>query len=105
MEIANNFSFLVSVVPATVAPQATRPSSTAKGTLPSVSQAPITGFGSSEKLSLVTLSKFNILENTVEDIKNRVYGSMPKNEEILEEVRFCHVLHSNLITFRLVEVR
>ncbi|CAG4924111.1 unnamed protein product [Colias eurytheme] len=42
---------------------------------------------STEKLSLVTLSKFNLLENTVEDLKNRVYGSMPKNEEILEEVR------------------
>ncbi|XP_014360239.2 uncharacterized protein LOC106712258 [Papilio machaon] len=40
-----------------------------------------------ERLSLVTLSKFNVLENTVEDLKNRVYGSMPKNEEILEEVR------------------
>ncbi|XP_045450438.1 uncharacterized protein LOC123659231 [Melitaea cinxia] len=43
--------------------------------------------GSSEKLSLVTISKFNILENTVEDLRNRVYGSIPKNEEILEEVR------------------
>ncbi|XP_013148402.1 PREDICTED: FK506-binding protein 5 [Papilio polytes] len=42
---------------------------------------------STERLSLVTLSKFNVLENTVEDLKNRVYGSMPKNEEILEEVR------------------
>ncbi|XP_052753679.1 uncharacterized protein LOC113523022 [Galleria mellonella] len=42
---------------------------------------------SSEKLSLVTLSKFNVLENTVEDLKNRVYGSIPKNEAILEEVR------------------
>ncbi|XP_061382662.1 uncharacterized protein LOC116774765 isoform X1 [Danaus plexippus] len=40
-----------------------------------------------EKLSLVTTSKFNILENTVNDLKDRVYGSMPKNEEILEEVR------------------
>ncbi|XP_028040362.1 uncharacterized protein LOC114250612 [Bombyx mandarina] len=40
-----------------------------------------------EKLSLVTLSKFNTLESTVEDLKNRVYGSMPKNEAILEEVR------------------
>ncbi|CAK1548406.1 unnamed protein product [Leptosia nina] len=42
---------------------------------------------STEKLSLVTISKFNLLENTVEDLKSRVYGSMPKNEEILEEVR------------------
>ncbi|XP_059049431.1 rho family-interacting cell polarization regulator 1-like [Achroia grisella] len=42
---------------------------------------------SSEKLSLVTISKFNILENTVQDLKNRVYGSIPKNEAILEEVR------------------
>lgn len=42
---------------------------------------------SQEKLSLVTLSKFNMLENTVEDLKSRVYGSMPKNEEILHEVR------------------
>ncbi|KAG6453336.1 hypothetical protein O3G_MSEX008088 [Manduca sexta] len=42
---------------------------------------------STERLSLVTLSKFNLLESAVEDLKNRVYGSMPKNEEILEEVR------------------
>ncbi|CAH2099724.1 unnamed protein product [Euphydryas editha] len=42
---------------------------------------------STEKLSLVTMSKFNILENAVEDLRNRVYGSIPKNEEILEEVR------------------
>ncbi|XP_063634030.1 uncharacterized protein LOC134804750 [Cydia splendana] len=42
---------------------------------------------SSEKLSLVTLSKFNLLENVVQDLKDRVYGSMPKNEKILEEVR------------------
>ncbi|XP_061710437.1 uncharacterized protein LOC133520115 isoform X2 [Cydia pomonella] len=42
---------------------------------------------SSEKLSLVTLSKFNLLENAVQDLKDRVYGSMPKNEQILEEVR------------------
>ncbi|XP_045512660.1 glutamine-rich protein 2 isoform X1 [Pieris brassicae] len=42
---------------------------------------------STEKLSLVTMSKFNLLETTVEDLKSRVYGSMPKNEEILEEVR------------------
>ncbi|XP_063545778.1 uncharacterized protein LOC134753770 [Cydia strobilella] len=42
---------------------------------------------SSEKLSLVTLSKFNLLENVVQDLKDRVYGSMPKNEQILEEVR------------------
>ncbi|XP_048006406.1 uncharacterized protein LOC125241806 [Leguminivora glycinivorella] len=42
---------------------------------------------SSEKLSLVTLSKFNLLESAVQDLKDRVYGSMPKNEQILEEVR------------------
>ncbi|KAM3966729.1 uncharacterized protein ACR2FA_012273 [Aphomia sociella] len=42
---------------------------------------------SAEKLSLVRLSKFNMLENTVEDLKSRVYGSIPKNEAILEEVR------------------
>lgn len=44
--------------------------------------------GSTERLSLVTISKFNILESAVEDLKNRVYGVMPKNEEILEEVRY-----------------
>ncbi|VVC87978.1 unnamed protein product [Leptidea sinapis] len=42
---------------------------------------------STEKLSLVTMSKFNVLESTVDDLRNRVYGSMPKNEDILEEVR------------------
>ncbi|CAB3231347.1 unnamed protein product [Arctia plantaginis] len=42
---------------------------------------------SSEKLCLVTLSKFNVLETVVQDLKNRVYGSIPKNEEIIEEVR------------------
>ncbi|CAG9782873.1 unnamed protein product [Diatraea saccharalis] len=42
---------------------------------------------STEKLSLVTASKFNILENAVEDLRNRVYGSIPKNDQILEEVR------------------
>ncbi|XP_050553418.1 uncharacterized protein LOC118262240 isoform X3 [Spodoptera frugiperda] len=40
-----------------------------------------------ESISLVTLSKFNVLENTVEEMKNRVYGTTPKNEEILQEVR------------------
>ncbi|KAF9411027.1 hypothetical protein HW555_010073 [Spodoptera exigua] len=40
-----------------------------------------------ERLSLVTISKFNVLENTVEELKNRVYGTSPKNEEILQEVR------------------
>ncbi|KAI8430048.1 hypothetical protein MSG28_000481 [Choristoneura fumiferana] len=40
-----------------------------------------------EKISLVSWSKFNLLESVVEDLKNRVYGSMPKNEDILEEVR------------------
>ncbi|KAJ8734902.1 hypothetical protein PYW08_014152 [Mythimna loreyi] len=40
-----------------------------------------------ERLSLVTLSKFNLLENTVADLKERVYGTTPKNEEILQEVR------------------
>nr|XP_026484890.1 uncharacterized protein LOC113392607 [Vanessa tameamea] len=49
--------------------------------------SPLQPIGSTEKLSLVTISKFNILENTVEDLKNRVYGSIPKNEDILEEVR------------------
>lgn len=50
------------------------------------------GLASTEKLSLVTISKFNSLENTVEDLKSRVYGSMPKNQEILEEVRyFTHI--------------
>ncbi|KOB72389.1 putative glutamine rich 2-like protein [Operophtera brumata] len=52
----------------------------------STSQAPA-HVSSSDKLSLVTLSKFNILEKSVEDIQNRVYGSIPKNEDILEEVR------------------
>ncbi|KAJ0181299.1 hypothetical protein K1T71_003384 [Dendrolimus kikuchii] len=71
-----------------LAPTAPRPSTVPPKGAPSiVSQAPAIGISSSEKLSLVTLSKFNILESTVEDIKNRVYGSMPKNEEILEEVR------------------
>ncbi|CAH0406066.1 unnamed protein product [Chilo suppressalis] len=42
---------------------------------------------STEKLSLVTISKFNLLESAVEDLKNRVYGSIPKNDQILEEVR------------------
>lgn len=41
-----------------------------------------------EKVSLVSWSKFNLLESVVEDLRNRVYGSMPKNEDILEEVRF-----------------
>ncbi|XP_072935816.1 uncharacterized protein [Epargyreus clarus] len=54
---------------------------------PQPTPAPPTGLTSTEKLSLVTLSKFNLLENAVEDLKNRVYGSMPKNEQILEEVR------------------
>ncbi|XP_046976235.1 uncharacterized protein LOC124542309 [Vanessa cardui] len=49
--------------------------------------SPLQPISSTEKLSLVTISKFNILENTVEDLKNRVYGSIPKNEDILEEVR------------------
>ncbi|CAG9107573.1 unnamed protein product [Plutella xylostella] len=40
-----------------------------------------------EKLSLVTVSKFNLLEAKVNDLNNRVYGSMPKNEDMLEEVR------------------
>ncbi|XP_022819351.1 uncharacterized protein LOC111351582 isoform X2 [Spodoptera litura] len=40
-----------------------------------------------ERLSIVTLSRFNVLENTVEQLKNRVYGTTPKNEEILQEVR------------------
>lgn len=43
--------------------------------------------GGPEQLSLVTVSKFNLLENTVKDLKNRVYGSIPTNEDILEEVR------------------
>ncbi|XP_048481949.1 uncharacterized protein LOC105382474 isoform X2 [Plutella xylostella] len=42
---------------------------------------------SGEKLSLVTVSKFNLLEAKVNDLNNRVYGSMPKNEDMLEEVR------------------
>lgn len=46
---------------------------------------------STEKLSLVTTSKFNVLENIVEDLRERVYGSIPKNEDILEEVRFVSV--------------
>lgn len=45
---------------------------------------------SSEKLCLVTLSKFNVLETVVQDLKNRVYGSVPKNEELLEEVRYTY---------------
>ncbi|XP_050351931.1 uncharacterized protein LOC126774434 isoform X2 [Nymphalis io] len=49
--------------------------------------SPLQAIDSTEKLSLVTISKFNTLENTVEDLKNRVYGSIPKNEDILEEVR------------------
>ncbi|KAL4705039.1 hypothetical protein ACJJTC_009827 [Scirpophaga incertulas] len=42
---------------------------------------------STARLSLVTTSKFHVLENTVEDLRNRVYGSIPKNDQILEEVR------------------
>ncbi|XP_045761030.1 uncharacterized protein C16orf96-like isoform X2 [Maniola jurtina] len=54
---------------------------------PSPQPLPARGLTSTEKLSLVTISRFNVLENTVEDLKSRVYGSMPKNHEILEEVR------------------
>ncbi|XP_069354303.1 uncharacterized protein C16orf96-like isoform X1 [Maniola hyperantus] len=54
---------------------------------PSPQAPPARGLTSTEKLSLVTLSRFNVLENTVEDLKSRIYGSMPKNHEILEEVR------------------
>lgn len=51
---------------------------------------------STERLSLVTLSKFNVLEKAVEEIKDRVYGSMPKNEEILETVRYVQYSTSYL---------
>ncbi|XP_039745522.1 uncharacterized protein LOC120623534 [Pararge aegeria] len=61
----------------------TSPTRTRSPSLPPPSQR----LTSTEKLSLVTISKFNILENTVEDLRSRVYGSMPKNQEILEEVR------------------
>lgn len=50
-----------------------------------------------EKLSLVTLSKFNLLENTVADLKERVYGTSPTNEVILQEVRYN-------LTFSVVEI-
>ncbi|CAH0722759.1 unnamed protein product, partial [Brenthis ino] len=56
---------------------------------PETSQAPSPPreVTSTEKLSLVTISKFNVLESAVEDLKNRVYGSIPTNEDIIEEVR------------------
>ncbi|XP_075983889.1 uncharacterized protein LOC142981698 [Anticarsia gemmatalis] len=60
---------------------------TAQPAVSATSMPPRQGLTSTEKLSLVTLSKFNLLETTVLDLKERVYGSIPKNEEILEEVR------------------
>ncbi|KAL0895554.1 hypothetical protein ABMA27_011656 [Loxostege sticticalis] len=72
--------------PSTIQPASSPPRDGSPSGAPPSSQAPRV-LTSQEKLSLVTLSKFNMLENTVEDLKSRVYGSMPKNEEILHEVR------------------
>lgn len=40
-----------------------------------------------DRITLVTLSKFELLENAVNDLKHTVYGALPKNEDIIREVR------------------
>lgn len=50
-------------------------------------QAPSVPVGQEGGLTVVTVSKFNLLESHVQDLQKRVYGSIPNNEAILEEVR------------------
>ncbi|CAB3237504.1 unnamed protein product [Arctia plantaginis] len=45
------------------------------------------GVPSGERLSLVSLNRFNQLQKSVDDLKSRVYGTPLNNEELLEGVR------------------
>lgn len=42
-----------------------------------------------QRLSLVTTSRFNVLESAVNDLKGVVYGMTPTNEQIMEDVRLA----------------
>ncbi|KAJ2946279.1 hypothetical protein O0L34_g12318 [Tuta absoluta] len=42
---------------------------------------------SGQELSIVTLSKFNVLADAVDDLRQKVYSTLPTNDKILEGVR------------------